>query len=55
MLPISPTPDPARYSAHLRWDDGEGVKVSRKVMGWDIDGLKSKEEEENYKNAQKIW
>jgi len=41
--------------AQLRWDEGEGVKVSRKITGWDIDGLKSKEEEENYKKAQKEW
>jgi len=29
--------------------------VSRKTTGWDIDGLKSKEEEENYKKPQKEW
>jgi len=29
--------------------------VSRKITGWDIDGLKSKEEEEKYKKAQKEW
>jgi len=41
--------------AQLRWDEGEGVKVSRKVTGWDIDGLKSEEEKENYEKAQKQW
>jgi len=41
--------------AQLRWDEGEGVKVSQTITGWDIDGLKSKEEEENYKKAQKEW
>jgi len=41
--------------AQLRWDEGEGAKVSQKITGWDIDGLKSKEEEENYKKAQKEW
>ena len=29
--------------------------MSRKITGWDIDGLKSKEEEEKYKKAQKEW
>jgi len=29
--------------------------VSRKITGWDIDGLRSKEEEENYKKAEKEW
>ena len=41
--------------AQLRWDEGEEVKVSRKVTGWDIDGLKSEEEKENYEKAQKQW
>jgi hypothetical protein len=47
--------DHAIVCAHLRCDEGEGVKVSREVTGWDIDGLKSKEEEENYKKAKKEW
>ena len=42
-------------SAQSRWDEGEGVKVSRKIAGWDIDELKSKEKEENYKKADKEW
>ena len=29
--------------------------MSRKITEWDIDGLKSKEEEENYIKAQKEW
>ena len=41
--------------AHLRWDEAEGVKVSRKVTGWDIDGLKLEEEKENYEKAKKDW
>jgi len=52
---LTTTSDHAIVCAHLRWDEGEGVKVSRKITGWDIDGLKSKEEEENYKKAQKEW
>jgi len=47
------TSDYVIVCAHLRWDEGEGVKVSRKVTGWDIDGLKSEEEKENYEKAQK--
>ena len=27
----------------------------RKVMGWDIDGLKSEVEKENFEKAQKDW
>jgi len=34
-------------------DVGEGVKVSRKITGWDIHGLKSKEEEEKNKKHKK--
>jgi len=41
--------------AQLRSDEGEGAKVSRKITGWDIDGLKSKEEEETYQQAQPEW
>jgi hypothetical protein len=37
---LATTSDHAIVCAHLRWDEGEGVKVSRKVTGWDIDGLK---------------
>jgi len=50
---LTTTSDHAVVCAELRWDEGEGVKVLRKIPGWDIDGLKSKEEEENYKKAQK--
>jgi hypothetical protein len=50
---LATTSDHAIVCAHLRWDEGEGVKVSRKVTGWDIDGLKSEEEKENYEKAQK--
>jgi len=52
---LATTSDHAVVCAQLRWDEGEGVKVSRKITGWDIHGLKSKEEEENYKKAQKEW
>jgi len=52
---LTTTSDHAVVCAQLRWDAREGVEVSRKVTGWDIDGLKSKEEEENYKKAQKEW
>jgi len=52
---LATTSDHAIVCAQLRWDEGEGAKVSRKITGWDIDGLKSKEEEENYKKAQKEW
>jgi len=52
---LATTSDHAIVCAQLRWDEGEGVKVSRKITGWDIDGLKSKEEEENYKKAKKEW
>jgi len=50
---LATTSDHAIVCAHLRWDEGEGVKVSRKITGWDIDGLKSEEEKENYKKANK--
>jgi len=52
---LATTLDHAIVCAHLRWDKGEGVKVSRKVTGWDINGLKSEEEKENYEKAQKYW
>ena len=52
---LATTSDHAIVCAHSRWDEGEGVEVLRKVTGWDIDGLKSKDEEENYKKAQKEW
>jgi len=52
---LTTTVDHAIVCAHSRWDEGEGVEVLRKVTGWDIDGLKSKDEEENYKKAQKEW
>jgi len=44
---LATTSDHAIVCAQLRWDEGEGVKVSGKITGWDVDGLKSKEEEEN--------
>jgi len=52
---LATTSDHAIVCAQLRWDKGEGAKVSRKITGWDINGLKLKEEEENYKKAQKEW
>jgi len=52
---LATTSDHTVVCAQLRWDKGEGAKVSRKITGWDIDGLKSKEEEENYKKARKDW
>jgi len=50
---LTTTSDRAIVCAQLRWDERARVKVSRKITGWDIDGLKSKEKEENYKKAQK--
>jgi len=52
---LTTTSDHTVVCAQLRWNEGEGVKVLRKITGWDIDGLKSKKEEENYKKAQKEW
>ena len=52
---LAMTSDHTMVCAHLRWDEGEGVKVSRNVMGWDIDGLKSEKEKENYEKAKKYW
>jgi len=52
---LATTSDHAIVRAQLGWDEVDGVKVSRKVTGWDIDGLKSKEEEENYEKARKEW
>jgi len=52
---LATTSDHTSVCAQSRWDEGERVKVSRKITGWDINGLKSKEEEENYKKAQKDW
>jgi len=49
---LATTSDHVIVCAQVRCDEGEGVKVSSKITGWDIDGLKSKEEEENYKKAQ---
>jgi len=52
---LANTSDHAIVCAQLRWDEGEGVKVLRKVTGWDIDGLKSDEENENYEKAKTEW
>jgi hypothetical protein len=52
---LATTSDDAIVCAHLRWDEGDGVKVSRKVMRWDINGLKSEEEKENDEKAKKYW
>jgi len=54
---LATTSDHAIVCAQLKWDKGDGVKVSRKISGWDIDGLRSEgeEEKENYKKAEKIW
>jgi len=52
---LATTSDHAVVCAQIRWDDGKRAKVSRMITGWDIYGLKSKEEEENYKKAQKEW
>jgi len=54
-IDLATTSDHAIGCARLKWDEGEGVKVSLKVTGWDIDGLKLKEEEEHYKKAQTEW
>jgi len=50
---LATTSDHSIVCAHFRWDKGEGVTESRKITGWDIDGLKSKEEEQICKQAQK--
>jgi len=42
---LATTSDHAIVCAQLRWDEQEEVKVLRKITGWDIDGLKSKEED----------
>jgi len=52
---LATTLDHTIVCAQLRWDEGEGVKVSRKATGWDINGLKLEEEKENYKKAEKYW
>ena len=52
---LATTSDHAIVCAHLRWDEGEGVNILRKVTGWDIDGLKSEEAEENYEKAKTYW
>jgi len=52
---LATTSDDAIVCAQSRWDEGEQAKVSQKITGWHIEGLKSKEEEENYKKAQKYW
>jgi len=52
---LATTSDHKIVCAQIRWDEGEGAKVSRKITGWDIDGLKSKEKEEIYKKAQNEW
>ena len=52
-IDLTTTSDHALVFAHLRWDEGEEVKVWRTVMGWNIDGLKSKED--NFKKAQQYW
>ena len=52
---LATTLDHAVVCAHCRWDKEDGVKVSRKISGCDIDGLKSKEEEEKYKKAKNEW
>jgi hypothetical protein len=50
---LTTTSDHAMVRAQLRWDEGEGVKVSRKIVGWDLDHLR--EDKENYKKVQKQW
>jgi len=52
---LATTSDHAVVCAQLGWDEGEGSKVSLKITRWDIDGLKSKGEEEHHKKAQKEW
>jgi len=52
---LATTSDHVIVYAHLRWGEGEEVKVLRKVTGWDIDRLKSEEEKENYNKAKKYW
>jgi hypothetical protein len=48
---LTTTLDHPLVHAHSRWDEGEVVKVSRKITGWDIDGLKG--EKENYEKPNK--
>jgi hypothetical protein len=50
---VATTSDHGIVCAHSRWDEGEAAKVSTKITGWDIEGLK--EEEELYKKAKKQW
>jgi len=51
---LATTLDHAIVCAHLGWDEGEGVKVSRKVTGWDIDGLKLEGEKKIVKKLKNI-
>jgi hypothetical protein len=50
---LTTTSDYAVVRAQLRWDEGEGVKVYKKIMEWDIDDLKG--DKKNYDKAQKQW
>jgi hypothetical protein len=50
---LETTSDQAIVCAQLKWDEGEGAMVSRKITGWDIDGLK--EDKKSYEKAQKQW
>jgi hypothetical protein len=52
---LATTSDHAIVCAHLRWGEGEEVKVSRKITGWDSDGLRGKTDEEKkiFKKVQK--
>jgi hypothetical protein len=43
------TSDHTIVCAHVRWDEGEGAKRSRKITGWNIDGLRGETEEEKQK------
>jgi len=43
---LATTSDHAIVCAYVRWDEGEGVKVSRKITGWDMDGLQGETGEE---------
>jgi len=49
---LATTSDHAIVCAHLVWDEVEVVKVSKKVTGWDMDGLKSEEEKEIFEKAK---
>jgi hypothetical protein len=52
---LETTSDHVIVCAQLRWDEGEGAKVSRMITGWDIDKPKEEGKKENYKKDEKQW